>query len=391
MRLAWFVSPHGFGHAARACALVEALREAVPALAPNFFTTVPRWFFEESLGSPCALSDCDCDVGLVQPHPTREDLPATLARLERLWAGVAEGGLAALASDLRAARCAAVVCDIAPLGLAAARAAGLPSILVENFTWDWIYEGYLAEEPRFAPWIERLGALFAGADLRIQCEPVCRPHPGARAPLTVADWPAPEELLDGAGMAPAPHCATVAPVARRPRANAAAVRARLGLGAERPLVVVSLGGIETRHENLDRWRDAEAIDFVVPGGTQRSDGALERRGNLVLLPHRTPIYHPDLVRAADAVVGKLGYSTLAEALAAGTRYAYLPRPGFRESEVLARWVRGRLPALALDPREFAAGAWVDRLPDLLALPRPAPGDGHGARAAARAIARFLGR
>ena len=35
-----------------------------------------------------------------------------------------------------------VVGDVPPLAFAAAHAAGIPSIAIANFTWDWIYEGY---------------------------------------------------------------------------------------------------------------------------------------------------------------------------------------------------------------------------------------------------------
>ena len=34
------------------------------------------------------------------------------------------------------------VSDLPPLGIAAAKAAGLPAIALGNFTWDWIYEHY---------------------------------------------------------------------------------------------------------------------------------------------------------------------------------------------------------------------------------------------------------
>ena len=42
-----------------------------------------------------------------------------------------------------------------------------------------------------------------------------------------------------------------------------------------------------------------------------------REKNVILLPANTDLYHPDLVHAADAVVAKLGYSTVAETYSAG--------------------------------------------------------------------------
>jgi hypothetical protein len=150
-----------------------------------------------------------------------------------------------------------------------------------------------------------------------------------------------------------------------------------------------MGGIEGSASSLEGIELA-GVDFVVPGGVAAGE-PIRREPGRILLPHHTPVHHPDLVNAADAVVGKLGYSTVAEAAAAGTRYAYLPRPGFREHPVLARWVEQRLPALELAPAEFRDGGWTARLPELLARPRPPARPSDGAAIAARAIRDHLGK
>jgi hypothetical protein len=277
--------------------------------------------------------------------------------------------------------------------LVAARDAGLPSILIENFTWDWIYEPLVAAEPRFGPWVERMLELFSLADLRIQAEPVCSPvaEPAATAPPGTALAEASPSMESLSLLAsnekvlssknPSAAVVRVPPIARRPRAVPAVVRARLGIAPGRPLILVSMGGVGWRFGDFARWRAAGEYDFVVPGGAE----AEERRGNLVLLPHHSPVYHPDLVAAADAVVGKLGYSTVAEAHAAGARLLFPPRAGFREHAVLAEFVRRTLPAAEIALAELDSGAWIERLPALLSRPRPAAAPSRGAAAAANAI------
>ncbi len=150
-------------------------------------------------------------------------------------------------------------------------------------------------------------------------------------------------------------------------------------------MLVSLGGIEHRLGALEALAVRADCVFVVPGGSDRE----ESRGALRLLPHHSPIHHPDLVAAADVVVGKLGYSTVAEAVGAGTRFLYVPRPGFRESAVLERFVHERLPAAEISWDELSSGEFAARIPSLLVRPisprRPA--DGGGARVAAEAIVR----
>lgn len=358
VRLAAFVSPHGFGHAARTCAVLEALGRRLPVLEVDLYTTVPEWFFAESISVPFARFPLACDVGLAQRSALDEDPGATVAALERLWPP-APAHLDELAMHLRSRGVRLVLCDMAALGVAAARRARLPAALVENFTWSFIYRGFRDEEPRLAPFGAAFDAELATAAWRFRAEPCCG---------------------EGAGL-------PVSPVARRPRATREAVRARLGVAPDRPMVLVSMGGIPWSFaaDSLAAARTtARGVPplFVVPGGADEE----RRDGDLLLLPHHSPIHHPDLVAAADAVVGKLGYSTVAEAARVGTRFAYLPRPRFRESPVLAAWLAARVPTIELPPTALADGSWAAPLADLLTRPAGQPTLADGAETIAAALA-----
>ena len=340
--------------------MLAALHAARPEVGVTLWTSVPRWFFEESLGFAFDYREIACDVGLVQKNAVEEDLLATLDRLEAFWAeaGGKSFQKSKQAEALLESGADAVLCDISPLGLLLAREAGLPSILLENFTWDWIYEGLIPFEPRFAPWIGRLRGHFALAGLRLQATPVC---------------------------SPAAKAITVPPIARRPRSTPAAVRERLGIGPASAMVLVSFGGVEGVLADPRSWRIPEGVEIVVPGGAEHE----ERLGRLVLLPHHTPLFHPDLVAAADLVAGKLGYSTVAEVVAAGGRFLHLSRPGFRENAVLEKFVHGRLPATEITIDALRSGSWLESARALLAVPRGAGGAADGAGRAAAAIASVL--
>ena len=68
--LAWFITPHGFGHAARASAVIAACSERVEGLRHHLFTTVPAEFFVDSLRDiDWRLLDHQCDVGMIQCDP----------------------------------------------------------------------------------------------------------------------------------------------------------------------------------------------------------------------------------------------------------------------------------------------------------------------------------
>ncbi len=358
-RFAYFVSPHGFGHAARTAAIVEALAHRLPACRVDLWTSVPRWFFEESLTVPYLLHELECDVGLVQKSPVAEDLPASLAALQRFWNAADRTRIREVAQAVIASGAKGVICDIAPFGLDVARAAGLPAALIENFTWDWIYEPLGVSEPRFAYWAERLGAKFAQADLHLQLEPCCSP---------------------AAGALPVP------PVARAPRRSREEIRVRLAVPEGDAFILVSFGGVEHRLASLAPLTQCPETTFVIPGASAEEHW----EGNLRLLPHHSPIYHPDLVGAADVVVGKLGYSTVAESVSAGRRMLYVPRPGFRESAVLERYVGERLTTVAVALCELESGKWVERLPELLQRPGPEGGARMGAAVAADLVAGWWG-
>jgi hypothetical protein len=89
------------------------------------------------------------------------------------------------------------------------------------------------------------------------------------------------------------------------------------------------------------------------------------------------------------VIGKLGYSTLAEVWAAGVPFGHVGRPTFRESSVLAAFVADRMPGLTLTAEEISGEAWLERVPDLLALNGAGGGSSNGTTAAARTVHRLL--
>ena len=110
-RIAYFISPHGYGHAARAAAVMEAIRELDPTVALDVFTSVPRWFFRDSLSGDFEYHDLLTDIGMVQRTPMEADLPETLRRLNR-FLPFRQSRLTDLADRLRKKGCTLVVSDI---------------------------------------------------------------------------------------------------------------------------------------------------------------------------------------------------------------------------------------------------------------------------------------
>ena len=335
--LAAFISPHGFGHAARCSAILAALRRRHESLELHIYTLVPEWFFSDSLGDDFHYHPLKTDVGLIQRSPVEEDLPATVEALDGYLpfrTALVDG----LARELDAMQARMVICDIAPLGIVAARAANRPSVLVENFTWDWIYRGYEQRPEALDGHIEAMSELFASADHHIQTRPVCDPRPCSL---------------------------TTSPICRRPRLGGDEIRHRLGIDPRQPTVLLTMGGIPGRYDFLERLASDDRLVTIAPG---TSDHDLVRDGSLLRLPHHGEFFHPDLVAAVDVVVGKLGYSTVAEAFHGGRSFAWVGRPDFRESPILARFVSEEIPSVELSQADFLSGDWIEKA---LALARRA--------------------
>jgi UDP:flavonoid glycosyltransferase YjiC (YdhE family) len=325
-RIGCCISGHGFGHATRAIAVMQALSRRV-AVALTIVTDAPAWLFAESLRVPFDLHAEAVDVGLVQHSALVEDLPATLQALAA-FSSQAEERVARIAGHL--AGCHLVLCDIAPWGIAAAHQAGIHSVLIENFTWDWIYEGYAARWPQLRPHIDVLRTLFCRADYHIQTRPVCAP--------TACDL-------------------VVDPVARAPE-RPEQIRQRLYLEPGQKVVLLTMGGLGVETVSLQPLLQRPDLVFVLPGRSREN----EFTGNLRFLGREAAWYHPDLVAAADLVVGKLGYSTVAEAYQAKTPFAYVARRDFRESASLAAFVDDLLSSWKI-PQEFLSnGRWLEALP-----------------------------
>jgi hypothetical protein len=228
-------------------------------------------------------------------HPRFEDLEKTLENLER-FIPFDPGKVEHLAREVAARGCRMAICDIAPLGIAVARRAGIPSILIENFTWDWIYSAYAGRDHRFASIARYLRERFREADIHIQTDPLCRRSP--RADIVVP------------------------PISRPVRTPPGDMRRALGVPDGAPLVLITMGGFQTEYafwDALGRHRD---IWFVVPGGAGTRRDATP---HIIPLAQDSLLFHPDLVNCCDVVAAKASYSTVAEACQAGAGYACVLR------------------------------------------------------------------
>ena len=355
--IAFFISSHGLGHAARAAGIMNALHELAPKLHFEIFTAVPEWFFKDSLTGPFSIHSVLTDIGLVQKNPFNEDIARSLKHLDSFFP-FKSNRLEPVLDIVSKAACDVILCDIAAMGIEVGKTLGIPSILIENFTWDWIYENYVSKDEKIKVHIDYLNRLFETADFHIQTMPVCNPKPVDK---------------------------TVRPVSRKPRTPSKIVRSELDIAETAPMVTITMGGIPQHYDIMEPLKKHSEYHFVISGGGE----TFIRDKNVIVLPYHSDHYHPDLIQASNLVVGKSGYSTLAEVFYIGIPFIFVDRPTFRESEVFAPFIKNNMNGVGISEAAFYGGSWLSSIPDLLKLepiPRKAP---HGADQAAEYIMGLL--
>jgi L-arabinokinase len=335
--IAYYVSGHGFGHARRTVPLLRALAAARPDLRIVVRTQTPAFIFQ-GLPNVTVSDPRDAfDPGVVERDPLCIDPGASVHRLTDVLSR-RDQIVAEEAAFLHDARAQLVVADIPFLAADAAESAGVPSVAVGNFTWDWIFEPFVSRDQ--APLIEQIRDSY-------------------RKMLGLLRLPFGHDMCCFRTVTDVPM------LANRPPRDRTETRARLKVDEAdtRPRVLVAMrGGTDADALHRVAAESPEILFFV----NQPVDGAPP---NLRAVDPAGGIDFTDLLTACDVAVSKLGFGIVSDCVATDVALLYPPRVGFREDGITRaqcpRYVRMReLPAA-----DFQAGRWRE---PLLALLRQSP-------------------
>ncbi len=167
--VAYYITGHGYGHAVRSLAVIRSLKETCPELAFHIRTPAPGWLFIELL-FPISCSDRPIDLGIVQNNCLDMDIGATLRACESLQQRMPEA-IDQEPSFIEETRAHVIVGDVPPLCFEIAVRAGLPSVAVTNFPWNWISRCYLEAYFSFLP-LYRANVRSLSQDLALSRPPV---------------------------------------------------------------------------------------------------------------------------------------------------------------------------------------------------------------------------
>jgi L-arabinokinase len=334
--------------------VLRAVRERSSALKITICTSAPGFLFEGAVGPPLAVRAVECDVGLVQQDALTIDEAGTAEAVHHFLLGW-DALVAREARWLRESGARMVLGDIPPLAFAAAAEAGVPSIALGNFSWDWIYRHFAARQPALAEAAAHAARAYSRAGLLL------------RLPFA-GDLSAFARIED------------VPLVARAPALPKEEARRRLGLDA-RPVVLLSFGGVGMPGLEPAAFGRLDEYLFLLTGRAGAGEAPNLRRVEAPDLA-AAGVHYPELVAAADVVVSKPGYGIVTDCIGASTRLVYTDRGDFPEYPILVAEMQRYLPVAFASNDDVRAGRLDDALRQVMAVAFPPPPATDGASVAA---------
>ncbi|KAH7383476.1 hypothetical protein BKA64DRAFT_538082, partial [Cadophora sp. MPI-SDFR-AT-0126] len=286
------------------------------------------------------------DSAIIQPQPYTIDAVASFANLASfLREAETEEWRERMESVLEETGCDLVLADapwpVAWLGGGEANRRGIKAVLVSNFTFDAIFERlltYLPAEGREpeARMVEKVEKLYAEYDYAVRL-------PGyILFPFAEKYWSVEERkrrLVD-------------VPLVFRPaKLRREEVLEKLGIPVEKrgcKILLVQFGG-----QILAKSGEAKVPNIPEGWICLSSDEVDDDR----FFKFPKDVYSPDLVGAADVVLGKIGYGTVSECVGMQKALIYVLRPMFAEEPGLLKYMSGNGCCEEISVAEYESGSW----------------------------------
>ncbi|KAK7690543.1 hypothetical protein QCA50_005641 [Cerrena zonata] len=138
LRFVYYCSGHGYGHATRVSAVASHLLKLDEHPEVHIVSSAPKHVFADSIELGACYRNANIDPVIVQPLAYRVDRQKSVDVL-RTFLQDKDRKISDEAQWLLSIKADCVLSDAAFLGCAAANAAGIPSILITNFSFDSVY------------------------------------------------------------------------------------------------------------------------------------------------------------------------------------------------------------------------------------------------------------
>ncbi|XP_071722454.1 L-arabinokinase-like [Rutidosis leptorrhynchoides] len=350
---AYYVTGHGFGHATR---VVEVVRNLILAGHDvHVVTAAPDFVFTSEIQSPrLFIRKVLLDCGAVQADALTVDRLASLYQYSETAVVPRKSILKTEVEWLNSIKADLVVSDVVPVACRAAADAGIRSVCVTNFSWDFIYAEYVmaaGKHHRSIVW--QIAEDYSHCEFLIRLPGYC-PMPAFR------------DAID------------VPLVVRRVHRSRKEVRKELGIDDGVKLVILNFGGQPAG------WRLKE--EYLPPGWLCLVCGASETQEvppNFIKLPKDA--YTPDLMAASDCMLGKIGYGTVSEALSFKLPFVFVRRDYFNEEPFLRNMLEYYQGGVEMIRRDLLTGHWKPYLERAITLKPCYEGGSNGGEVAAHIL------
>ncbi|RDY10485.1 L-arabinokinase [Mucuna pruriens] len=347
---AYYVTGHGFGHATRVTEVVRHLIHAGHDV--HVVTGAPDFVFTSEVQSPrLFIRKVLLDCGAVQADALTVDRLASLAKYsetavkprasilaqETEWLNSVKADLVQQLKtrentfilylvDPCKANMRKQVSDVVPVACRAAADAGIHSVCVTNFSWDFIYAEYvMAAGHNYRSIVWQIAEDYSHCEFLIRLPGYC-PMPAFR------------DVID------------VPLVVRRLHRSAKEVRKELKVPDDVKLVILNFGGQPSGLKLKE--------EFLPPGWLCLVCGASETDDlppNFMKLARDE--YTPDIIAASDCMLGKIGYGTVSEALAYKCPFVFVRRDYFNEEPFLRNMLEYSQCGVEMIRRDLLTGHW----------------------------------
>lgn len=307
MAIIYYISAHGFGHAVRSSAIISKIPSEIPVIVRS--NILPK-LLSEIIERPFTLEPAEFDCGAIQKDGFTADGPATLARYSEIHLANSRR-LKEEIQFLERNKGKLVVSDVASFPMVAAQSAGLPGIVVGNFTWVDIYEPFVEHQPSYRSLLDEMRAEYGMATACL------------KLPLSMP-------------MADVPQAIDIPLVCRIGESIRPALAGWLDIDLDKKWALAYIGQypVDFDWERLATYEDWQFLVIARDKPPHPSIAMID--------PDRFHI--PDIFASCDVLLGKPGYGTVADAIAADRSLAYALPTGFAEADLLDReitsWGRG---------------------------------------------------
>jgi hypothetical protein len=357
--IAYYITPHGFGHAVRSLEVIRCLLASETEFRVTIVSDIPEFLIKQCVGQSLPFRKRRLDVGLVQKDSVRFDLEATKTAL-----GLLSQNHDALVEEetsfFREESIQGIVSDIAFLPFYAASHHAIPAIGLSNFTWDWIYQSYARFDPSWEPIITWIREGYRRCTLLLQ-------------------------LPMHGDCSSCPNIRDVPLVARKAQRKPSETLDLLGCDPHKRHYLISFADLNLDDSALRRLEKIDGTVFF-----------FKHPLKLLFVNGRSldtfDLSYPDIVAAMDGVITKPGYGIVSDCLAQGAPLVYTDRGSFPEYDVLVRDIKRHLTNVYLPSQDLYSGSWEGALQEIMRQPRRYPAiRNDGATVCAELIKNTLNR